>query len=242
MRIRRADPVDRGEFAATMAERERRPVDDRPAEPLCVDGEMRGEDTQRAALSADWDEAKRQVQIARRSGRTTSGPAERRLAPRREVSGRNRTSTSDPSATPRSEGPATARQLNDRPLFVEDYDIPADTDVPPVRPITEAEQAQLAEFEARDHERRELRDGIYRQLRNDAQACARSMYYSRQLDSPEEWEAAVLKALKDYRSGRALMDQLGADRLLDAPTAGMLLAIRRGLIEETMRLRPASWC
>jgi hypothetical protein len=29
------------------------------------------------------------------------------------------------------------------------------------------------------------------------------------------------------------MDQLGADRLLDAPTAGMLLAIRRGPIEET---------
>jgi hypothetical protein len=29
------------------------------------------------------------------------------------------------------------------------------------------------------------------------------------------------------------MDQLGADRLIDAPTAGMLLAIRRGLIEET---------
>jgi hypothetical protein len=59
------------------------------------------------------------------------------------------------------------------------------------------------------------------------------MCYSPQLDSPEVWEATVTKALADYRSGRALMDQLGADRLLDAPTAGMLLAIRRGLIEET---------
>ena len=59
------------------------------------------------------------------------------------------------------------------------------------------------------------------------------MYFSPQLDSPEEWEATVTKALEDYQSGRALMDQLGADRLLDAPTAGMLLAIRRGLIEET---------
>jgi hypothetical protein len=59
------------------------------------------------------------------------------------------------------------------------------------------------------------------------------MFHAQQLDSPEEWEATVRKSLADYRSGRALMDQLGADRLLDAPTAGMLLAIRRGLIEET---------
>jgi hypothetical protein len=59
------------------------------------------------------------------------------------------------------------------------------------------------------------------------------MFHSPQLDAPEAWESTVEKALADYRSGRALMDQLGADRLLDAATAGMLLAIRRGLIEET---------
>ena len=59
------------------------------------------------------------------------------------------------------------------------------------------------------------------------------MVYSPQLNSTEDWEATVTKALADYRSGRSLMDQLGADRLLDTPTAGMLLAIRRSLIEET---------
>jgi hypothetical protein len=59
------------------------------------------------------------------------------------------------------------------------------------------------------------------------------MLYSPQLNSAEDWEAMVAKALVEYRSGRSLMDQLGADRLLDAPTAGMLLAIRRSLIEET---------
>jgi hypothetical protein len=99
--------------------------------------------------------------------------------------------------------------------------------------LTEAERKELAAFEARQREREELRDQTYRQLMLDAQACVRSMFHSPQLNSPEEWEATVKKALEDYRSGRALMDQLGADRLIDAPTAGMLLAIRRGLIEET---------
>jgi hypothetical protein len=118
------------------------------------------------------------------------------------------------------------------PDLIPDGDIFRDDPSSPVRPLTEAERAELAEFQTRDRERQEHRDDIYRQLRNDAQTSARSMYFSPQLDSPEEWEATVSKALEDYRSGRALMDQLGADRLLDAPTAGMLLAIRRGLIEE----------
>jgi len=39
--------------------------------------------------------------------------------------------------------------------------------------------------------------------------------------------------LDNYRSGRALMEHMGADRLVDPATTGMLLAIRRGLIEET---------
>ncbi|HEY6457560.1 MAG TPA: hypothetical protein VIY90_19960 [Steroidobacteraceae bacterium] len=38
--------------------------------------------------------------------------------------------------------------------------------------------------------------------------------------------------MDDYRSGRSLMAHLGADRLIDPPLTGMLLAIRRGLIEE----------
>jgi hypothetical protein len=106
-------------------------------------------------------------------------------------------------------------------------------DLGPPRQLTEAERASAAAFETRQREREEVRDQTYRQLLLDAQACARSMRFSPQLDSPEEWEATVTKALADYRSGRALMEQLGAGRLLDAPTAGMLLAIRRGLIEET---------
>ena len=52
------------------------------------------------------------------------------------------------------------------------------------------------------------------------------------LGEPGEWADIVDRSLEDYRSGRSLMDHLGADRLIDPPLTGMLLAIRRGLIEE----------
>jgi hypothetical protein len=124
--------------------------------------------------------------------------------------------------------------MSERQLPLADERFSGDVaDLGPPRPLTEAERASAAAFEARQREREEVRDRTYGQLLLDAQACARSMCFSPQLDSPEEWEATVTKALQDYRSGRALMEQLGADRLLDAPMAGMLLAIRRELIEET---------
>jgi hypothetical protein len=123
--------------------------------------------------------------------------------------------------------------MSERQFALSDEEVFEEESPEACRPLTEAERAELAEFEARQREREEVRDWTYRKLLLDAQACARSMYSSPQLDSQEKWEATVTKALEDYRSGRALMDQLGADRLLDAPMAGMLLAIRRGLIEET---------
>jgi hypothetical protein len=49
---------------------------------------------------------------------------------------------------------------------------------------------------------------------------------------PKASEKIVETSLGDYRSGRALMQHLGAERLLDPATSGMLLAIRRGLVEE----------
>jgi hypothetical protein len=123
--------------------------------------------------------------------------------------------------------------MTERLLPLADSDLPEDAADEPSRPLTEAERAEVAEFDARERERQQARDSTYRRLLLDAQACARSMLDSPQLNSPEDWEATVTKALVEYRSGRSLMDQLGADRLLDAPTAGMLLAIRRSLIEES---------
>jgi hypothetical protein len=62
---------------------------------------------------------------------------------------------------------------------------------------------------------------------------AEPMQYSPRIDNPAEWDIAVSRSLEDYRSGRLLMDHLGAIRLIEPATTGMLLAIRRGLIEET---------
>ena len=90
--------------------------------------------------------------------------------------------------------------------------------------------ADRAELIARCREHQAYWDRTYQRLLRDAQACANAMS---SFHAPEAWEKTVTKSLEDYRSGRALMDQLGADRLLDASTAGLLLAIRRGLIEET---------
>ena len=59
------------------------------------------------------------------------------------------------------------------------------------------------------------------------------MQFSPLFGMPEKWENIVSKSLEDYRSGRSLMDHMGVDRLIDPATTGMLLAIRRGLVEET---------
>ncbi len=124
--------------------------------------------------------------------------------------------------------------MRGRLIPLADGEAPEDRFTEQIRPLTEAEQAKVAEFDAREREPQQARDSTYRRLLLDAQACARSMLNSPQLNSPQDWEATtVTKALADYRSGRAVMDQLGAERLLDPPTAGMLLAIRRGLIDET---------
>ena len=103
----------------------------------------------------------------------------------------------------------------------------------PRRTLTAVERAEI---EAQHREHVAYWDDVYRQLALDAQACARSMRFSPTFGDPLEpnkFENIVSKSLDDYRSGRALMEHMGADRLIDPATTGMLLAIRRGLIEET---------
>ena len=99
-----------------------------------------------------------------------------------------------------------------------------------------AETAAAPSLGAADHswrEHQEYWDRTYRQLLRDAQASARAVSFSPQRIGPEAWKEIVAKSADDYRSGRALIDQLAADGLLDPPTSGMLLTIRCGLIEET---------
>jgi hypothetical protein len=119
--------------------------------------------------------------------------------------------------------------MTDRNVLIDDNETcAAESGAGPI--LSAAEDAELM---ARCRAQQTYWDRTYRRLLRDAQTCARAMSFPPQLDAPEAWEKTVAKSLEDYRSGRALMDQLGADRLLDAPTAGLLLAIRRGLIEET---------
>jgi hypothetical protein len=99
--------------------------------------------------------------------------------------------------------------------------------------LTEAERSAI---QAQRIRLQEHRDRVHEKLRLDAQACAKAMQFSPVLDDaadPKTFEGVAAKALADYRSGTALMDQLGAARLLDPALTGMLLSIRRGLIEET---------
>ena len=103
----------------------------------------------------------------------------------------------------------------------------------PCAALTDAERAEVQAVYDRH---REHWDQVYDALRLDAQACTRAMQLSPLLNDPVEpkrFEDVAIKSFAEFRSGKALMDQLGAGRLLDPATTGMLLAIRRGLIEES---------
>lgn len=103
---------------------------------------------------------------------------------------------------------------------------------PATEPFTPLTPEEIADIEARVREHKQYWDSVYQKLRGDAQSCVRSMQFSPLFGKPAEWDDIVARSLDDYRSGRSLMDHLGADRLIDPALTGMLLAIRRGLIEE----------
>ncbi len=117
------------------------------------------------------------------------------------------------------------QSVNPEPILVQATDDP----LPPLPPLTAEEVAAIG---ARARERQEYWNQVHTALRHDAQSCARSMCHSPLFGKPDEWEDIVGRSLDDYRSGRSLMTHLGADRLIDPPLTGMLLAIRRGLLEE----------
>jgi hypothetical protein len=118
--------------------------------------------------------------------------------------------------------------MTDRPRIPDD-----DLASHPDESIPALSDADRAEIEVRFQEHRAHLDRVHEKLRQDAQACARAMRSSPLFGAAENWDTIVSRSLEDYRSGRSLMDHLGADRLLDPATTGMLLAIRRGFIEET---------
>ena len=53
-----------------------------------------------------------------------------------------------------------------------------------------------------------------------------------QIHSVEEWQATCEDAAKCYRSGRFLLERLGAERFLDPQLMATLWQLRQGLLEE----------
>ena len=53
-----------------------------------------------------------------------------------------------------------------------------------------------------------------------------------QIHSVEEWQATCEDAAKRYRSGRFLLERLGAERFLDPQLMATLWQLRQGLLEE----------
>ena len=104
---------------------------------------------------------------------------------------------------------------------------------PQSQPLPALTAMQRADIEAQRLEDKDRRDRVYDQLRLDSQATARAMENCPLFAGRTEWNDIVWRSLDDYRSGRSLMTHLGAARLVDPATTGMLLAVRRGLIEET---------
>jgi hypothetical protein len=60
-----------------------------------------------------------------------------------------------------------------------------------------------------------------------------------QIHSVEEWQATCEDAAKRYRSGRFLLERLGAERFLDPQLMATLWQLRQGLIEEHGAESPA---
>jgi hypothetical protein len=70
------------------------------------------------------------------------------------------------------------------------------------------------------------------QLRKNARAAMRAFDGWGKIRSAEEWQAACDDASKRYRSGRFVIERLGAERVLDPQLMATLWQLRQGLLEE----------
>ena len=88
--------------------------------------------------------------------------------------------------------------------------------------------ALAAEWRAWEDERRRR----YQQLQHDARAVYRAVEGWHRVDSPEDWERTCQEAREGYRSGRFLIERLGAERYLDPELMAVLWGLRQGLRAE----------
>jgi hypothetical protein len=89
------------------------------------------------------------------------------------------------------------------------------------RALEEASNARRAEKQQR-----------VTQLRHEARADFRAMAGWQRVTTPEAWEQTCREAGTDYRSGRFLIERLGASRHLDPELMATLWGLRQQLLDE----------
>jgi len=88
------------------------------------------------------------------------------------------------------------------------------------------------ELEEASNVRRAERQQRVAHLRHDARAVYRAMEGWQRVTSPEAWQETCREAGKDYRSGRFLIERLGANRHLDPELMATLWGMRQQLVAE----------
>lgn len=87
-----------------------------------------------------------------------------------------------------------------------------------------------AEIEAWYQEWQADRDRRITQLRHDARAVFSAMEGWQRVQSEDDWVRAYEEARESYRSGRFLIERLGAERFLEPELMAVLVQLRRGLV------------
>jgi hypothetical protein len=73
----------------------------------------------------------------------------------------------------------------------------------------------------------------FQELRDQAQATLAAVKESRAIRSPGDWEAMFEKAKIGYQNSRFLIQQLGAERLLEPELMATLIQLRQELLTDT---------
>lgn len=232
MRNRDIDPMNR-RTAASKAHRhstsDNHETEDKSVPP---NAPMRSENAVRETVPKDRQQTERQVQAPRRQSGGALRTAERPMASRGTIEGSAGTMQSGTRRAGRGKGTPEGPDLKATGGHLEAGSAHRPT---PSGNTSEPTDGKCSDCGTSPLDPKSYWEGVHKQLRWDARSAARSMRYSPtldQMDDPKAFEKITSKALDDYLSGRFLVEHFGADRLLDPATTGMLLGIRRGLIEE----------
>ncbi len=101
---------------------------------------------------------------------------------------------------------------------------PSDADQPAAE-LAPTIEAQVQAWQQENRER-------YQQLQRDARSAFRAMEGWRALEGEDAWRDTWLTARQEYRSGRFLLERLGAERFLDPTLMATLWSLRQEMIED----------